>query len=149
MNQRGQNEPTLSWRTKFSHFKAKKAYPYVRTKALKVLNNRKIISRWQAFTAYRSASSGLKENVFIFDFIWKIAILYNIIVLCGFEVLMFCTSMDDIYFTFWSYCILLLTFYSNFIVKPHKAHVSVQRSIIVGKPPEAQMLWCWGHLFCF
>ena len=41
----------------------------VRTKVSKVLNNSTFFSWWQAFTAYRSASSGLKKNVFTFDFI--------------------------------------------------------------------------------
>ena len=40
----------------------------VRTKVPKVLNN-------------RLGSSGLKENVLTFDFIWKIIILYDMIVL--------------------------------------------------------------------
>ena len=44
----------------------------------KVLYNRTyIIFSWQAFTAYRSASSGLMENVLTFDIIFKI--LYFII----------------------------------------------------------------------
>ena len=40
----------------------------------------------------------------------EIVIIYNIIVLCGFEVLMFFISVDDIYFILWSYCILLYYF---------------------------------------
>ena len=57
----------------------------------------KFFSLWQAFATYRSASSSLKENVLTFGFIWKVIILYNIIVLFRIEVLMLFTSIDDIY----------------------------------------------------
>ena len=83
----------------------------VRTKVPKLLNNRKFVYWWQTFTAYRPTSSGLKENVLIFDFIWKIIILYKIIVSLEFEVLMFFTSIDNIYFI-----LILLYFFLTFIL---------------------------------
>ena len=64
---------------KISRLRTRSMICIIRTKVPMVLYNRKFVLRWQAFTAYRSASSGLRENVLTFDIIWKNVFFYNII----------------------------------------------------------------------
>ena len=69
----------------------------ITTKVLKVLNNRKLFLLMTSLHFLFVSFFRSKGKFFHFDFIWKIVILYNIIVFCGFEVLMLFTSLDDIY----------------------------------------------------
>ena len=98
-----------------------------------VLYNRKYLHKWQAFTAYRTASSGLRENVLTFDIIWKIVILYNIIIKLDMR---YRCCLPHIYGNCLFY-MMLLYFLFYFILFLF---------FIYCKPYEVQMLQCRGPL---
>ena len=107
----------------------------IRTNVPMVLCNRKYLFRWQAFAAYRSASSGLKENDLIFDIIWKIVILYNIIINLDMRYRCCLPHIDDscLFYMMSLYFLFLFYFVFNLILFYYKLN-------------EAQMLHCRGPL---
>ena len=108
-----------------------------------------MISWWQDFTFLQVSFFRSEGKCSHLWFYLKIIILYNIIVLCGFVVLMLCTSVNDI-FILWSYCILFYIILFSFHCEiSWGTDVVVLRSISFGKPYEAWMFWWWGHLFVF
>ena len=82
-------------------------------------------SWWQAFAAYMSGSSGLKENILTFDFFRKL--LFFIIFLFSLDLRYwhYLPHIDDIYLFILCYCIWFLFYYG---------------------PHEAQMFLCRGQL---
>ena len=101
----------------------------IRTKFLKVLNNRHFFSWWQAFTPYRPYSSGLKVNVLTCDFIWNFIILYNTIGFLG-DLRYWCYYLFRWHlFILWSY---IFYFILILLWNLMSTDVLVHRSFIVG-----------------